>query len=143
MHATDIIAYAWEADTWCPDCTTPKMRRQGSPFFCGSEVDGTIPTCGECREKIDGFSVLCANQYGTDPDTCECESCDTARRELGLKFRGRLNTRDAAHLAQALKIHAEDREPSPDESHLEPYLQTIEDGDTLTRLRLAWFAANP
>ena len=67
MDATTVIAYTYEADTHCIDCTRERFEdpddeyardKDGNPIrpvFCGAEVEYWPVPCGSCFCDLDGF----------------------------------------------------------------------------------------
>lgn len=56
MNATDVIAYAIDAEIVCADCATRDEARDCSPAFCGEESD-TPQHCARCECLIDGYTL--------------------------------------------------------------------------------------
>ena len=56
MNAADVIAYAFDADLWCPECC---------PCPCG----GADP-CSECEAGRDGCCPVFGDAESDSPETC-------------------------------------------------------------------------
>lgn len=57
MKSTDVIAYAYEGNIYCPDCLRKQRHvthHPAHPTFCGAEVD-TPQHCTDCGAFLDGF----------------------------------------------------------------------------------------